>query len=633
MLKDKLKGLSRFPRVFWVVQTFEMMERGAYYTMVPIIVFHAIYNVGLPEWLGGMLFAFMYPFQYGLPIFTGALAEKVGYRKQIIFAFSFLTVAYIFLSFAFNTITMILAVMAVGVGIGSYKPLVSSTIAKCTSAEDRNLAYGIYYWVVNLAASLFPIIFVIFEIAGYLPQSSYNIVFMIGGLMVSINIFTAIFVFEEVPRSGKVKTVKDAVNNIKLALSDKKFLVMVVLIGGFWAQYSTMLFAIQIIGFGYRWFPSFITAMVLGIPNPLTIIILGPFISKFIEKIESMRVVLGGLMIYIIGLVTIGFSLQYWGLIIVGIIICSIGEFMVAPGYLAFVSKLAPKENVSAYIGCNFISYMIGLLGGTFVFSLVVAYVGVDLMMPYFFYGILISFALILLFAFIIYYKTWGQDVIERARKIKEIEEGKTRDLGFPVDYKEPVMFRIFDQKISPIVPLLMVPLIIFGSYSFGTFDYIGPEDDEVPPPFNLDDYIIEDGSFFEFDGTLSEGDTTSETITIELNEKELLKSIAFELTWEDEGDEGIFNQWVNQPDRFSLTTSLEGNFTDTESGENPQGGQGSIMIEFEFDHDSAESVIGTGEWIVEVTLVSCGGFVNPLYTDDSNSYELVVITEVYIPK
>lgn len=643
MLKGKLASLSKFPKVFWVVQIFEMMERGAYYTMVPILAYHVVFNVGAPVWLGGLIFAFMYPFQYGLPIFSGALAEKVGYRKQMIFAFSFLTVAYFFLFLAYNTITIILAVMAVGIGIGSYKPLVSATVAKCTQSEDRNLAYGIYYWVVNLAASVFPIIFVIVMWAGLITESTYNIVFLVGGVMVSVNVFVALFIFKEVPRSGKVKTVGDAVNNIKLALSDRKFLVMVVLIGGFWAQYATMLFAIQIIGFGYHWFPAFITAMVLGIPNPLTIILLGPFISKFIEKIESMRVVLGGLMVYIVGLVILGFSLENWSMVIVGIIICSIGEFMVAPGYLAFISKLAPKDNVSAYIGCNFISYMIGLLGGSIVFGYIVAYIGVYLGMPYFFYGILITFALLLFFAFIIYYRTWGQDVIERARRIRELEEGPEK-AAIAEDYTEPIMFRIFDRKSIVVVPLLLIPLVLFASFGMGTYEYIGPEEEPEEVPFDPDDYDRMIGPSFDFSGTLQEGESTTESITILagedelLDEGELLKSISFELTWEDEADyQPALQPWPNQPDEFMLDVSQEGNYTESESGANTQGGQGQIRVTIDFVHDFIDSRNGTGQWEIEITLTFAGDHEHPTLplteADDSNSYALEVTTEIYTPK
>ncbi len=286
-LKDKFANLSKFPRVFWVVQTFEVMERGAYYSMMPIIAVHAIWNVGLPVWLGLMITAFMYPFQYGMPIFTGALAERVGYKRQIILAFIILTSAYVFLSLAFNTITMILAVISVGIGIGTYKPLISATVAKCTSSEDRNLAYAIYYWFVNLAAFVIPLIFVIVIFLGVIQQSTYHIIFLCGAALVSINIFTAIIVFQEVPRSGEVKTVGDAVSNIKIALKDKKFVVMVILIGGFWALYSSFLNAMPTILFGFRRLPEWFDVMLLGVFNPFTIIALGIPLAKYIEKIES----------------------------------------------------------------------------------------------------------------------------------------------------------------------------------------------------------------------------------------------------------------------------------------------------------------------------------------------------------
>ncbi len=632
MIKEKLKGLSKFPRVFWVVQTFEVMERGAYYSMMPIIVVHAIWNVGVPRWLGFIITAFMYPFQYGLPILTGALAERVGYKRQIIIAFIILTSAYVFLSFAFNTVTMILAVMAVGIGIGSYKPLISATVAKCTSSEDRNLAYAIYYWFVNLAAFLIPLIFVIVIFLGVIQRSTYHIIFLCGAVLVSVNIFTAVLVFEEVPRSGEVKTVADAVNNIKIAMKDKKFVVMVLLIGGFWALYSTFLNVLPTVLFGFRRLPEWFDVMLLGVFNPFTIIALGIPLAKYIEKIESIRVVLTGIMFYLIGLAIIGFTLQ-WTFVIIGIIIASIGEFIVAPGYMAFVSKLAVKEKVSAYVGCNFISYMVGLLGGTFVFGIIANYVGVEFEMPHFFYGILLAFGLALLIAFVIYYWTWGQDIIERAKRIKEMEEGIEYKSELPSEYKEPIMFRIFDNKLSVIICAILIPIVLFSTFTMGTLTFYPPEEEEEEPPFSLDDYIIIAGSSFGFDGTLQEGSSTSETVTTELNEGELLKSITFKLTWEDEGDQGPGQIWENQPDEFSMTASQGGNFTDTDSGENPQGGEGSLIITFEFDHESAESIIGTGEWLVEITLVSCGGFINPRFTDNSNSYDLVVTTEVYTPK
>jgi MFS family permease len=600
---DKLSELrGRFPRVYWISLTFEMMERGAYYSMMPIIAIHAIYNLGFDEWLGAMVTAFMYPFQYGLPIFTGALAEKVGYKRQMIFAFTFLTIAYFFLSYAYNIPTMILAVMAVGVGIGSYKPLISATVAKCTVDADRNLAYGIYYWIVNLAAFLFPLIFVFAMWGGILSRGSFYVVFMIGGIMVAVNILTAIFTFEEVPRSGKVKTVGDAVNNVRTAFADKKFVVMVVLIGGFWALYSTMLYGLPVIIFGYRWAPWFFNEMLLGVFNPLTIIALGPFISKYFEKIESMRVILAGLTIYLIGLAILGFFIQQWTIVIIGILIVSIGEFMVAPGYLSFISKLAPKEKISAYIGCNFISYMIGLLGGTIVFSLVLDAVGVNLQRPNLFYGILISFGLVLLFTFIIYYKTWGQDVIARAKKIREQEEGYKEDI-IPSDYKEPFIFRIFDNKITNIIPLLIIPIILFATFSMGTYNYIGPPEEEEEKPVPLVWASIQDTN-----SGASDENSYSDVI-INITEDKMVVWFNCTLTWRDEGSS--YPLGTNEPDDLKVAIIAPNDEIVKESSltSNPQGGEGQITInspELDIDQDDFKEKY-VGDWIIRVEAGDCG--------------------------
>jgi MFS family permease len=616
---EKLKDLfGRFPRVYWVAQTFELLERGAYYSMMPIIVVHAIYNVGLPIWLGAILTVFMYPFQYGLPMVTGALAEKVGYKKQIIVAFTILTSAYLFLAFAFNTFTMIFAVMAVGIGIGTYKPLISSTVAKCTPDKDRNLAYSIYYWIVNLAAFVIPLTFAIALLVGTLTQDQYYIIFLFGAGFVSINVITGILLFEEVPRSGEVKTVSDVVNNIKTAMKDKKFVVMVFLIGGFWALYSTFLNALPLIMFGFDRLPEWFDVMLLGVFNPMTIIIAGIPLAKFIEKVESMRVVLAGIMIYIIGMAIIGYSLQ-WGIVIFGIIIVSIGEFIVAPGYMAFVSKLAPKDKVSAYVGCNFLSYMIGLLGGTFVFGLIVTYVGTELEMPHFFYGITISIGLMLLIAFIIYYWTWGQDIIERAKRIREIEEGITEESEIPADYKEPIIFRLFDNKMSVTLCAILIPIVLITTFGMPRYNFIDPyEDDEEPPPPILVEAFMEGTE----NGNTNEFQTSDVTFALE-EEQEKLVWVNCTLTWQDEPT--TYRRGTNDPDAFMVRIIAPNGQTVDESSLSTTE---QVSASFNLDYTEADFEDNyLGIWTIRVEAGECGDDHGPLgfliTADDGNTWTL----------
>ena len=44
---------KRLPKIFWVTQTFELLERAAYYSMTPILGYHVVYNLGYTLWPKG----------------------------------------------------------------------------------------------------------------------------------------------------------------------------------------------------------------------------------------------------------------------------------------------------------------------------------------------------------------------------------------------------------------------------------------------------------------------------------------------------------------------------------------------------------------------------------------------------
>jgi len=613
-----LKRLLKFPSVFWIVQTFELMERGAYYTMVPIIVYYAQYNIGVPVWLAVNITAFMYPLQYGLPILSGALAEKMGFRRQMIFAFSVLFIAYLFLSFAGNSIMLILGVMMIGFGVGSYKPLISATIAKCTPQNDRNLAYAAYYWVVNLAAAVFPIVFVILEFLDVLTQSQYEWIFRISAVFFLVNLLTAIFFFKEVPRTGAVKTVGDALRNIKTAMSDKKFLVMVFLMAGFWALYSTTLNALPSALFNFKLVPAWFTVMILAIPNPATIILMGPLLTKFMDKLESLVTLMTGVFLYTLGMITIGFfgiSLN-WTFVIIGIIIASVGEFLAAPGYYAFVSKLAPKEKVSAYLGTNFLSSSTGLVGGTLVFGTLYTVIGTMFGRPKFFYGILIACGFLLLVGYMIYYRSWGQDIIERAKRIREQEEGVTHEAKKADDPLSRTLTKMFTHGKTKYVALALIPLVLIATFSMGKDVYYPPDtgdggDGGVEVRWEQQTQTI------SFSGYSAEGGTTEESF----GAQEGLKWINLTLTWTDEA---VRIPLQNRPDSMQVSLFAP-NSSEPEETSGPSS-EGRLTISYEAPEDEALD----GQWRVVVGCTEADDIYGPAgilvrSQDDGNEWDVTV--------
>jgi len=86
------RTISSFPRNFWTANTIELFERWAYYGIFNLL---ALYLTNSPETgaLGftqvekGLIMGIVNAILYFLPVITGAIADKFGYKKVLIIAF------------------------------------------------------------------------------------------------------------------------------------------------------------------------------------------------------------------------------------------------------------------------------------------------------------------------------------------------------------------------------------------------------------------------------------------------------------------------------------------------------------------------------------------------------------------
>ena len=150
----------RFPGLFWLVILFEFFERGSYYGMMSVLSVYFTDVLFFPKESVGVIKSVIQPILYFLPIVSGALADRFGYRKALTVAFALLGTGY-FLTSQFTTYTYVfLALVVMALGAGTFKPIISGTIARVTDKETSTLGFGIYYWSINLGAFLFPLVLV-----------------------------------------------------------------------------------------------------------------------------------------------------------------------------------------------------------------------------------------------------------------------------------------------------------------------------------------------------------------------------------------------------------------------------------------------------------------------------------------
>ena len=154
---------AEFPRTFWVANVMELFERAAYYGMNSVLAVYltgavAEGGLGFAEQSVGFLQSIVYAMTYVLPILGGALADRYGYRRMLMVAFSFLAAGYFAAGYTSTYALVFLGLLVMATGSGLFKPIISGTIARTTDDSNSAFGFGIYYWMINLGAFLAPLV-------------------------------------------------------------------------------------------------------------------------------------------------------------------------------------------------------------------------------------------------------------------------------------------------------------------------------------------------------------------------------------------------------------------------------------------------------------------------------------------
>ncbi len=162
MAEEKKGLIKQFSPTYWMAVIFEFFERGSYYGVMSILSVYMTEKLGFAKESVGLIKGTIQPILYFLPIISGALADRFGYRKTLTVAFTLLSIGYFVSSQMSTYSTLFLALCLMALGAGTFKPIISGTIARVTDEETSTLGFGIFYWTINLGAFLFPLFLVPF---------------------------------------------------------------------------------------------------------------------------------------------------------------------------------------------------------------------------------------------------------------------------------------------------------------------------------------------------------------------------------------------------------------------------------------------------------------------------------------
>ncbi len=390
------KIIKKFPKVFWVANTMEMFERIAWYGLFTVLALYLTNStdtgaLGFSQSQKGLMMGIVTAILYLLPVITGAIADKIGYKKILIVAYSIYASGYFMMSYFTEYYSVFAAFLWVAIGAALFKPVISATIAKTTDDETSSIGFGIFYMIVNIGGFIGP--FIASKLRHMNNNTGWRFVFYMSIVALVINLLIVILFYKEPDRekskSKLIDTIKTSLSNIYTALKDKKLLIFLFIMIGFWTMFNQLFYTLpnfinqwidtsalyNSIHKISPWLASFLGTkqhdiapeMLINLDAGL-IVLLQIIVSTIVMKLKSVNAIITGIIINAIG-IGLTFATNNPFYLIFGIFIFAIGEMASSPKFTEYVGKIAPKGKEALYMGTSFLpvaagNFFTGFLSG-----------------------------------------------------------------------------------------------------------------------------------------------------------------------------------------------------------------------------------------------------------------------------
>ncbi len=389
--KNFFQTIVSFKKSFWVGSIMELFERWAWYGLFAVLALYLTGStdeggLGLTHTEKGQIMGIVTAILYLLPILTGVIADKIGYKLSLIIAYALLISGYYFMGEVTSYIAVFLVFLWVAVGAAMFKPVASAIITKSTDESNSTLGFGIFYMMVNIGGFVGPAFSSTLR-----TQYGWKIIFLQAAIVIAINLVILLLFYKEEGRVKKEETVGEAImssfRNIWEAVKDSRLSVLLVIMIGFWTMFNQLFYTLPT--FIEDWVDTkalhdsiaqvspFIANLMSGggdsvNPEMLinldagSIILFQLIVSYFVLKLRHVSAMISGFIIAAIG-IGITFYTGNGLYTILGIMIFAIGEMMTNPTFSSFIALISPKGKEALYMGTYFLPIFLGNFLTTFI--------------------------------------------------------------------------------------------------------------------------------------------------------------------------------------------------------------------------------------------------------------------------
>lgn len=392
----KPKEKIRFSKAFWVANTVELLERAAYYGVFIVITLYLSRILGFNDLQAAAIAGTFSAFLYLLPTFAGAIADKIGFRRSMLLAFSLLTIGYSGLALfptylesaglveygkttIFKGLTEsglrygIIPIMALIILGGAFiKSVISATVARETTASTRAKGFAIFYGMVNIGAfSGKTIVKPLREAMGNEGLINLN---YFSASMTLLALIAIWFFYKSSHHSGEGKTFRQIWHALLKVCTNGRLITLIVIITGFWMVqhqlYATMpKYVLRLAGEGAS--PSWYANV-----NPLVVVLTVNLVTQIMRKRTALTSMTVGMFIMPVSALCMAYGNMLNPqstiltmhpvafMMVVGIVFQGIAETFISPRFLEYFSLQAPKGEEGLYLGFSHLhSFLSSIVG------------------------------------------------------------------------------------------------------------------------------------------------------------------------------------------------------------------------------------------------------------------------------
>ncbi len=200
--------ISPFGHTYWMCNCIEAFERLAYFgirAVAPIYIMQATEPGGLHLTAvdKGWIYAWWAIFQSWLPMITGGLADRYGYKRILFCAVTANVIGYVMMAFLHSYYGFFAGILVLATGTAFFKPALQGSIAQNLTKANSSMGWGIFYWVVNVGAFGAPLLATVILGVPHSAEGWRNL-FLASAAYTSVNLLL-LFTFKDVP-SGADKS-------------------------------------------------------------------------------------------------------------------------------------------------------------------------------------------------------------------------------------------------------------------------------------------------------------------------------------------------------------------------------------------------------------------------------------------